>query len=251
MKKLTLAAFAASALALGGSALGAPPSQTTCGNGSLPAGTYEGLTVTGDCTVKSSVTIDGNVTVADGAYLDAAYLGTRLTINGNVHVGSGAKLGLGCTFGYHDCGFNPAAWPGKVTVNGNVVADQALTMFIDFTTIHGSVISNGGGDITMVDPNGLVLPIKDNVVDGNIVVHGWQGAWFGIIRNHVGGNVIATDTVGTRTGEDGMPDSTEIVTNVVAGNLICLHNTPAAQIGDSGGTVNTVGGNKIGECAGV
>jgi hypothetical protein len=252
MKRLSIAAFAAFALMLGGSAaLGAPPSRATCGTGQLAAGTYDGLTVTGDCTVKSAVTINGNVTVADGAYLDAAYLGTQLTINGNVHVGTGAKLGLGCTFGYHDCGLNPTKWPGNVVVNGNVVADQALTMFIDFTTIHGSVISNGGGDITMVDPNGLVLPIKDNVVDGNIIVHGWEGAWFGIIRNHVGGNVIATDTVGTRLGDDDTPDSTEIVTNVIAGNLICQHNSPAAQIGDSGGSPNTVAGNKIGECAGL
>src|SRR5436309_1480194 len=115
MKRLSLAACAAFALALGGSAASAaPPSRTTCGNAQLAAGTYNGLTVTGDCTVKSSVTINGNVTVADGAYLDAAYLGTRLTINGNVQVNTGAKLGLGCTFGYHDCGFNPTVWPGNV-----------------------------------------------------------------------------------------------------------------------------------------
>src|SRR5436305_6485780 len=96
---------------------------------------------------------------------------------------------------------------------------------------------------------GVVLPIKDDVVSGNIVVHGWQGAWFGIIRDVVGGNVMASDNVGTRVGEEGQSDSNEVVTNQISGNLICQHNNPVAQIGDSGGRKNTVGGNKIGECA--
>jgi hypothetical protein len=91
--------------------------------------------------------------------------------------------------------------------------------------------------------------IKDNVIDGNVIVHGWQGAWFGVIRNTVGGNVMASNTVGTRIGDGNLPDSTEIVTNHISGNLICQGNSPAAQIGDSDGSPNTVGGNKIGECA--
>ena len=33
-----------------------------------------------------------------------------------------------------------------------------------------------------------------------------------------------------------------------SGTLICLRNSPPAQIGDSGGTTNAVGGNAIGEC---
>jgi NDP-sugar pyrophosphorylase family protein len=99
-------------------------------------------TVTGACTVKGDVTINGNVSVKPGAYLDAAYLGTKLTINGNVNVGKDAILGLGCSFGYHDCGFSPPSWIGAVTVNGYVVASQPLTMFLDFSTIHGNVVSN-------------------------------------------------------------------------------------------------------------
>ena len=212
---------------------------------------YGGLTVTGDCTITGAVTINGNVTVADGAYLDAAYSGTRLTINGNVKVGKGAKLGLGCSFGDHDCGLVPV-WFGNVTVNGNIDANQALTMYLDFTTIHGNVVSNGGGDISLVDTptqEGIVFPIKDDAIDGNLIVHGWQGAWFGVIRDHVGGNVMVSNTVGTRLGDGGGLDSTEIVTNTIGGNLICQGNVPAAQIGDSAGTTNTVAGNKIGECA--
>jgi hypothetical protein len=239
------------ALGVGGSAaIAAAP--TTCSGGTIAPNVYNGLIVTGNCTIKGAVTINGNVTVADGAYLDAAYLGTRVTITGNVNVGKAAKFGLGCTYGHHDCGFVPS-WLGNVTVNGNVTASQALTMYLDFATIHGNVISNGGGDITLVDhpplQDGVVLPIKDNVIDGNVIVQGWKGAWFGIIRNEVHGNVIASNTVGTRIGDQNAPDSTEIVTNRISGNLICQGNSPAAQIGDSGGTTNTVGGRKVGECA--
>ena len=232
------------------SALAAQPGHETCSGGEIAPGVYNGLTVTGTCTIKGEVTINGNVSVKPGAYLDAAYAGTQLTINGNVNVAKDAKLGLGCTFGYHDCGFSPPAWIGNVTVNGNIVASQALTMFIDFTTIHGNVISNGGGDITMVDPGGLVFPIKDNIIDGNVIVNGWEGAWFGIIRNTIGGNVSVIDTAGTRVDPaTGILDSTEIVTNIIGGNLVCLRNTPPAQIGDSEGEVNDVAGQKIGECA--
>jgi len=253
--RLLLGSVCVLALGIGGSAASAAaPTAGSCSGGPIAAGVYNGLVVSGTCTVKAAVTVNGNVTVANGAYLDAAYLGTRLTINGNITVGKGAKLGLGCTFGYHDCGLVPV-WAGNVNVSGNVVANSALTMFIDFTTIHGNVVSNGGGDITMVDhppaEDGLVLPIKDDTIGGNLIVQGWQGAWFGIIRDTVGGNVVASHIVGTRIGEQNEPDSTEIVTNRISSNLICMGNSPVAQIGDSGGSPNEVGGQKLGECAGL
>jgi hypothetical protein len=51
-----------------------------------------------------------------------------------------------------------------------------------------------------------------------------------------------------------VPDSTEVVSNHISGNLICMGNSPPAQIGDAaleGGGPNTVSGHKIGECAGL
>ena len=68
---------------------------------------------------------------------------------------------------------------------------------------------------------------------------------------YVDSNVMAGNTVGTRLGDGNSADSTEIVTNQVSGNLICQGNSPPAQIGDSGGSPNDVGGNKIGECTAV
>ena len=91
-------------------------------------------------------------------------------------------------------------------------------------------------------------------IDGNAIIQGWSGLWLGVIRTEVGGNLIVAKTSGTQTGVDefvGILDSTEVVSNSVGGNLICHGNSPAAQIGDSEGGPNAVGGNAIGECAGL
>ena len=52
--------------------------------------------------------------------------------------------------------------------------------------------------------------------------------------------------IGNRFGD---PDAMEIVTNHIGGNLACFNNNPAAQVGDSMGQPNVVGGQKRGECA--
>src|SRR5262249_38630216 len=136
-------------------------------------------------------------------------------------------------------------------VDGNVVADRPASLYLGGMTVRGNVVSNGGSG---PDRN---FPIKDDTIGGNLVVQGWSGLWFGVIRSIVGGNVIVSGTSGTQTGEgpfEGILDSTEIATNTIGGNLICQGNSPPAQLGDTvleGGAPNTVHGNKIGECAGL
>jgi hypothetical protein len=258
--RLLFGLLALAALAFGGSgAAVAKPGTTTCGDETLATGVYDGLRVTGHCVVNSMVVVFGDVKIDDGAYLDATYFNTRLTIDGNVKVGRRAKLGLGCTWGYHDCLFG-GNWLGAVKVNGNVEARDALTMYLDFAIIQGNVDWHHGGDATMGDEpdpgnpgqtieNGLVHVIKDNVIGGNLKVDGWAGAWFGVIRNTVFGNVSVAHTSGNRN--HGFLDSTEVATNIISGNLSCKDNSPPAQIGDSGGDPNIVGGKKSGECAGL
>lgn len=69
-----------------------------------------------------------------------------------------------------------------------------------------------------------------------------HSCWFGLIRSQIGGSVrIAHNRMGD-------PDAMEIVTNTIAGNLACFDNVPHAQVGDSGGAPNVVGGQKRGEC---
>jgi hypothetical protein len=250
--KLLFSLITLAALALGGSGIAAAGAgATTCSAGTLPPGVYKDLKVTGYCKIDDMVIINGNVKVEDGAYLDATYLGTRLTIDGDVKVGKDATLGLGCAWGYHDCGTD-TNWLGSVVVNGNIDAKDALTMYLDYAIVLGNVSWHHGGDITMGDSggleNGLVNAIKDNVIGGNLTVDGWAGAWFGVIRNTVFGNVTVAHTVGNRGNP---PDSTEIATNIISGNLSCHDNSPPAQIGDSGGSPNIVNGRKTGECAGL
>jgi hypothetical protein len=47
------------------------------------------------------------------------------------------------------------------------------------------------------------------------------------------------------------PDASELTTNHVGGNMICLGNSPQVQFGDSSGSPNIVGGQAIGECKNV
>lgn len=251
MRRLTflLATFALLAMALPGSALAGNPRAGTCSGGDIPGGTYGNFTVTGNCTVAAgaNVWIKGNLIVARGAVLNdhaaEGFRGAQMHVTGNVKVRRGAVLGLG---------YNAAEGTvGPDTVGGNIVANHPLTVYLGNVTVHGNFISNGGGD------SGRNFPIKDNVIGGNLVIKGWSGWWFGVIRNTVGGNVIVSHNTATDTSVLPGSDSSEIMGSVfgpqtIGGNLICHHNVPAAQINAlDGGLANVVGGNAIGECAGL
>jgi hypothetical protein len=243
---LALLSFGALAV-VGSTAFAAAPGAATCSGGTIAAGTYSSLTVTGVCFFSpGTTTIKGNLTVAPGALLNdhiASSFGAVVHVGGNAIVGKGAVLGLG--------DYNPAPPHASAVVDGNVVADQPQSLYLGGMTIHGNLTSNGGSG------PGRNFPIKDDTIDGNVNLQGWSGLWFGLIRTHVGGNVQIARMAGTQTGLpgtefEGILDSTEVVSNTVGGNLICKNNTPPAQIGDAaeeGGGPNTVSGNKVGECA--
>ena len=230
---------------LGSAASAAAPGSFTCSGGTIPAGTYSSLTVTGTCLFgPGTLTVNGNLTVRPGGILNdhiASSFGVTVHVGGNVLVGKGGVVGLG--------NYNPAPPHASAVVDGNVVADHPQTLYLGGMTIHGNLISIGGNG------PGRNFPIKDDTIDGNVILQGWSGLWFGLIRTNVGGNVVIAQMSGDQTGEgpfEGILDSTEVVSNVIGGNLICLANTPHAQIGDAaleGGGPNTVGGHKLGECA--
>jgi hypothetical protein len=219
--------------------------------GTALAGTHGDLTVTGNAYVAkgTTLTVTGNLVLAPGACLDAFTLGT-VNVRGNVLVGKGAVLGLGCSPGsigpVPPCGTTTTS----DTVGGSIIANQPLTMYLDGDSIRGSVVSLGGGPGPTFSPY-INFPIKENTIGGNLFVAGWEGAWFGALRNSVHGDVTLLHNVGVAIGETGAPDSNEVVTNTISGNLICLANSPAPQFGDSGGAPNAVGGHKIGQCTAV
>jgi hypothetical protein len=232
---LSLLVFVATAAS---AATAAPSTAGSCSGGLVQGGTYSGFTVTGTCFFAGApVTINGNLKIADGASLNAhAATFAVVHVTGNVIVGKGAILGLGAY------GPPTIAQTGTV-VDGNIVADQPMSLYLSAITVHGNLVSNGGNG------PGLNFPIKNLIVDGNIVMQGWTGLWIGLFRSEVGGNVIFSHNSGNQIGDLGTPDSSEVADNTIGGNLICQGNDPAAQFGDSGGGPNSVSGHAIGQCS--
>ena len=242
-----------------GTAFAAPAHGYTCSGGAIPAGTYNGLTVTGTCSFTGDhITVNGALTVAPGAILnDHAASRTTVRVNGNVRVGQGAVLGLGR--------YGPPGTTSPTVVNGNIRADRPLSLYLGGITVKGSVTSIGGVAPTPGPASAFRnFPFKDDTVNGNLTIEGWQGGWLGVIRAHVGGDVTVSgnssvivptgcdeetgECTGSAPGTD--PDSTEVQTNVIGGDLDCEGNTPPAQVNaDDGGQPNTVAGLKLGECA--
>ncbi len=252
----TVVAFVA--MALPGSALAAKPGPGTCSGGSISTGTWTSFTVTGTCTIAKGATvqINGNLIVANGGVLnDHAASTAEVDITGNVLVGKGAILGLGYNA--------PTGKLGPDTVGGSIIAINPLTLYLGNLTVAGNVISVGGASPMPPATAARNFPIKDNTIIGNLIIQGWQGGWLGVVRNNVDGNVIVNMNVSLSTppgpagsgelGGPGMdPDSTEVQTNTIAGNLVCFGDTPAAQVNPTDkGSPNVVAGKAIGQCAGL
>jgi hypothetical protein len=215
--------------------------------GKALTGHHEGnLVVNGNAYVPGGKTlrVGGNLRLGPGACLDAFTLGT-VRVRGNIRVGEDAVLALGCTPNSIGPGPPCNGTTTNDTVGGNIVAEDALTMYLDGNTIHGNVISRGGGP--GLHGEFINFPIKDNTIDGDLIVRGWKGGWSGAIRNTVGG-----DLVWTKNGSVQDTDSNEVQTNWITGDLRCYGNDPAAQVNPAdGGQPNTVGGQKLGQCAGL
>jgi hypothetical protein len=224
-------------------------------SGTAISGNFTNLTITGNMYVAdgANLTVSRTLTVAPGACLDAFSLGT-VHVGQDVLVQSGATLALGCAPGANGppptapCFFQTT----NDTVGGSIIGNGPLTMYLTAVKVGGSVISNGGGP--GVQNPVISFPVKNMSIGGNLVLQGWHGAWIGALRNRVGGSVTISNNVGSRVGESGTLDSTEVVDNTVGGNLVCQNNAPPAQFGDAledplnGNGFNRVGGKAIGEC---
>ena len=187
--------------------------KTTC-TGVLAPGTYQ------------------SVVVPDGAF---CFSDGPITIRGGLQIGAGATFVLG----------SEESGGGTGTINGGVHATNPASVQIHFATINGGIDVHGGSgpfggpfDITW-------NAIEDNTIHGGATVDGYNGFWFGFIRNTVSGSVSLTNNV----LED--PDGNEYVTNTIRGSLNCSGNDPAPQIGDSEGSPNAVTGQKTGQCTAV
>jgi hypothetical protein len=245
------------------------PSSVTCAGTSakpdpLPGGTYTSVSVTGACEVNDGqVVVTGNVTVQSGAALVAAFAnddiggsGTSgLTVDGNIDVDTGATLILGCEASAFACADDPnqknPTLNSPATVKGSLIATAPLGVVVHLTTIGGDATQSGGGGGVNCTPSGIFAKFgsppysdyEDNTVGGNLRMTGLNTCWNGALRNKVGGSATFADN----TMAD--PDASEMMTNQVAGNLLCSGNSPANQYGDSEGSPNVVGGYATGQCA--
>ncbi len=227
----------------------------TCQGGSIAAGSYERLTIAGTCTVDAgNVTVRGNVTVQPGATLVAAFGGSELRVWRNVLVGRNGSLVLGCEPGAFPClNDNPTAptMSSVGKIGGNLVAGGALAVLVHATHIGGNLVQvGGGGGVNCApQPNLMGSPAyatyEDVTIGGSATIVAWHSCWLGFFRNSVQHGVVFSLNVVAD------PDGNEVATNTIGGNLVCFGNSPAPQIGDSGGAMNTVGGRAVGQCAGL
>jgi hypothetical protein len=213
--------------------------RATCSGGGIAPGVYGSLTITGVCFIQGTVTVQRNLVIAPNAALDA-HEGT-LVVRGNAHIERNALFVLGC--------LESGCSSTDDQVNGNVIANGALALIFHHNTIGGNIEMHGGGGGVNCNPNALLQgspvfsDLEDNQIGGNLAVTQLRSCWLGVIRNAVRGNVLIAQNVMAD------PDANEIVTNVIGGNLACVHNNPAAQEGDSQGAPNVVAGRKLGECS--
>ena len=249
----------------------AAPSAFTCSGGSaaaptaLPAGTYSSVEVSsaavcavnnGQVVVTGNVTIDATGTlVAAFAKNDIAGSGTSgLMVDGNVSVATGATLILGCEASAFPCVDDTGVPPtlnSADTVQGSITASGAFGVLVHDSTIGTDIVQTGGGGGLSCVPSGIFAAFgsppysdyEDNTIAGNLRVTGLNTCWTGALRDTIGGSL----TFANNKFAD--PDSSEIHTNQVSGNLLCSGNSPVVQWGDSTGGVNTVGGFATGECA--
>jgi hypothetical protein len=235
-------------------AAAAPMHNATCAGGSVAAGTYRSLTITGLCSVDSgNVVVKHNLTIARGGGLNAAFSGSNLTIGGDLIIRPSGLVLLGCEPSGSPCINDPSASTDH-SIGGDLIAKGATLVVVHHTTIWGGVSQTGGGgglSCAPLFPQGppAFTTYEDNTIHEGVRVSGLRTCWTGFFRNTVWGDVKWNHNT-TWDGVNGDEDGNEIADNTIHGDLSCFDNMPAMQFGDSGGTASTVYGDVRGQCVG-
>ena len=228
--------------------------SATCHGGSITGGTYSSLRVAGICTLDAgNVHVRGDVTILSGGGLNAGFGGSNLTVGHDLILKSTALLVLGCEPEAFICFNDPDQNVGTLSTNdsvqGSLLSTGATLVVVHHSHLGAVIQSGGGGGVTCsnfpLGPSGppAYTDYEDNVIRNSASVVGVHTCWSGFIRNRVGGSV----TYSANKLAD--PDANEVVTNVIAHNLVCTGNSPKVQVGDSGGSPNKVRGQALGQCA--
>jgi hypothetical protein len=225
-------------------------SNSTCAGGSIAAGTYNSLTITGLCNLDSgNVEVERDVIVAPGGALLAAFSGSDLTVERNLVVKAGGLLALGCEplGGDFNCFNNPAGSTNH-RIRGNLWATDATLVIVHHDHIAGNVNESGGGGGLNCNPvfTGGPPPYTDyfdNNIGGNVRVSGLHTCWDGFLLNRVRGSVSWNDN------HTVIPDGNLMGTNKVHENLNCFDNSPTPHLSDITPLLNRVFDDARGQCA--
>jgi hypothetical protein len=269
---LTFGQGVAAAAPAGGNGGNSTCTGTLSSPGEL-SGTYANLVITGACSVQSGpVTVRGNLTIASGGSLNAVFglNNSSITIDGNMVVQQNGSAMLGCdvipvsvwgftapiTVPSFPCIDDPNQGDPTLSshdiIRGNLVENQSLGVVLNNDSVGGNIVVSGGGTTVCFPPSGIFgedfgfppySAVLDSTVGGNVVATNLDSCWWGMFRNHIGGNVV-NENITTPTN----PDGNEVLWNIIQGNFICQGNSPANQYGDANSEPNEVGGNAIGQC---
>jgi hypothetical protein len=141
---------------------------------------------------------------------------------------------------------------GPARVGGDLTAGAPLALIVHNSAISGDARqTGGGGGVNCTPPPGILAAFgtpaytdfEDGTIGGNLSVTGVRTCWLGTIREQISGSATFSNN------QMADPDASEIVTNKIAGNLICTTTSPAPHFGDSAGQPNVVGGFGAGQCA--
>jgi hypothetical protein len=246
-KAVAAAVLAVSSVAVG-SAAHAASGNYTCTGGAIPSGSYNSITVTGQCTVAPNavIRVGGNVNVAPGALLDGQESPAIINVGGNITVGAGAYMALGCqpantigTQAGEPCATDPAGHT-TIRVGGSVRATNAADVTLRGLRVGGSVTAIGGGD------GQSPWAWKGLTVGGNVTADNITPEFFVVEFNRIGGTVNLHSIHETDT--DPAP-FVGVIKNVIGGSLHCTDLTPRATVGFNPANVNVVGGEATGQCA--
>jgi hypothetical protein len=251
----------------------APPRVICSGTLASPGvlvGTYTGnVAVQGMCDVNAgAATVKGSLTLLSDSGLVAAYglddrTGTgesSLTITGNVLVDSGASAILGCEPNKFQCLDQLEGAPSReshTVIGGSLEAQNPLGVVIHNSAIRGSISETGGGGGATCNEVGIFTVFKsppysdyeDSTVGGNLLVSKLNSCWMGLARLKIAGNLsLLRDRLLD-------PDAIEILSNQIAGNLSCEHDSNVWDSTDYLNTLwpreakpNTVKGKRVGQC---
>jgi hypothetical protein len=223
----------------------------SCSGGTVAAGTYGNLTITGFCMLDGgNVTVQHNVKVTSTGALDAMFSESTLTIGGNLIVDTGGLLALGCDPVESACMDNPNGTSSH-SVGHNLIADGAVLMIVHDNHIGGNVEQEGGGggfSCNVLFPNGppAFTDYANNTIGGQASVTGLRTCWDGFSHNVVAGNVQLSDN------QTAIPDGNLVDGNHIGRNLSCTADTPAPHLSDGPIQIlNVVGGKASGQCAAI